>query len=80
MPSAAQPGQPFTINGFGFVAGETVTVLFGGDVNAAVADGEGFFSLLSAVPEDMPAGFHPMEAFGNLGSFVEIEYEVLTLG
>ena len=55
-------------------------MLFGGNANGVIVNPEGLFSITSTVAIDMPAGFHPLDIIGNLGSLVEIEYEVLVLG
>jgi hypothetical protein len=77
-PSAAEPLEPITVDIGGFLPGESVEVYYGGSlVGVAVADASGAASISGAVPDHMPADFHPMDVWGDMGSAVTIDYETL---
>lgn len=77
-PDPAPAGEVVTITAYGFAPGEHVIVDFGGQtIGSGYADDEGAFESLGVVPADMPAGGHPLEVSGDLGSYGGFELTVV---
>ena len=76
LPDKAPPGTEITVFGDGFMPFEVITIFFGGTEVITEADGEGSFTTTLVIDELMPPGFHPMEISGDMGSFIDFEYEV----
>ena len=77
-PDPAMAGEVVTISGSGFQPGEFVWIDFAGPTLAtAIADGAGSFVTSGAVDPFVPAGTHPLDAMGDLGSWVTIDLTIV---
>jgi hypothetical protein len=66
---SAPQGGVATIFGDGFVAHEVVWISFGGLSDPVTADANGSFAYGLPIANDMPAGGHPVDAYGDVGSW-----------
>lgn len=77
VPTVAVPGTPVTVRGFGFAAGETVTIsLDGQKVGTATANSAGQLSLRFTVPGSTSAGTSRVDLAGNTGRRASINLTV----
>lgn len=77
-PDPAMAGEVVTISGSGFQPGEFVWIDFAGPTLAsAIADGAGSFVTSGTVEPHVPAGAHPLDASGDLGSWVTIDLTIV---
>lgn len=76
-PSQAYSGDKVTIVGTGFDLGEVVEVGFAGVIIAKVVAVNGDFQVTPTLPKMVPAGAHPMDIDGSMGSSVNVSYTIL---
>jgi hypothetical protein len=77
-PSPAQAGELVTVSGQGFQLGEVVSVDFAGStIGVGVADVNGRFSASGRVDSSVPAGVHPLDANGDMGSWATFDLTIL---
>jgi hypothetical protein len=77
-PSPAQAGELVTVSGQGFQLGEVVSVDFAGStIGVGVADVNGRFSTSGRVDSSVPAGVHPFDANGDMGSWATFDLTIL---
>jgi hypothetical protein len=68
VPTTAAPGTPVTVKGFGFAAGEGVTLSFAGQkVGSVSTNGSGQFSATFTVPGGTASGSYPVAASSASG-------------
>jgi hypothetical protein len=71
------PGGVVDVLGGDFQPGELVTIEFGGLVlDVVTADANGEFYAVGWIDPLMPDGFHPLDAWGDLGSSATFDLEV----
>ena len=74
-----EPGGAVDILGGDFQPYEIVTIEFGGMVlDVVTADENGEFISFTWIDPLMPDGFHPLDAYGDLGSYAWTDLEVLS--
>ncbi len=76
-----EPGELVDILGTDFVPGEFVTVEYGGMiVGTGFTDGHGDVVVSGWTDMFMPVGVHPLDAYGDMGSFATTDLEIVPLG
>lgn len=77
VPTTAAPGTTVTVNGFGFAAGEGVTVDLNGDrLGTTITNGSGQFSLKITVPDTTASGTYVLSAVSGAGRKASINLTV----
>lgn len=73
-PNPVQAGGLVRVTGSGFQPAERVTIEFAGStVAVTIADNAGQFSTSGMVDSSVPAGGHPLDANGDMGSWATID-------
>ncbi len=76
-PTEAPAGSAIGVDGSGFQPFEVVEINYGGTtIGIGAADPNGSFSTTSTIDPSMPAGAHPMDFVGDLGSSHGVHYTV----
>lgn len=76
-PTSGPGGTTVTVEGFGFQPNEVVEVSFAGQsLGVTEADPEGFARITGTIPDGVPAGSHPLDVTGSMGSSSQFSFEV----
>jgi hypothetical protein len=76
-PNPVQAGGLVRVTGSGFQPAEQVSIEFAGStVAVTIADNAGQFSTSGMVDSSVPAGGHPMDANGDMGSWATIDLTI----
>lgn len=77
VPTTAIPGTQVTISGFGFAAGQTITVYLGAQkLGTASTNGNGQFTLKVTIPNEVASGTYRLSAASSGGRTATIDLTV----